>query len=168
LAHALLSTAHVMDDLKVPKRRVPASITLAGGLQTRVAFFLSDVAPGHPGHELLCDLLEDEAPFLPAAESETGAIAFISRAALVVVEAGADAERGPGEDLALPTEFAVEVTVVEGQRLRGHVSYVRPPDRARLVDFLNDDRQFLPLHGEDDTVRFVHKRYVSRIDLVER
>ncbi len=168
LAHALLSTGHVTDELKVPKRRVPVSITLVGGLQARVAFFLADSAPGHPGHELLCDLLEDEAAFLPAADLENGAIAFVSRSSLVVVEAGADAERGPGDDLALPTEFAVELTVVEGQRLRGHVSFVRPPDRARLVDFLNDDRQFLPLHGDDDTVRFVHKRYVCRIDLLER
>jgi hypothetical protein len=157
-----------MDDLKVPKRRVPVSVTLAGGLQTRVAFFLADVAPGHPGHECLCDLLEDDAPFLPAVDMVTGAITFISRAALVVAEAGVDADRGPGDDLGLPTEFAVEVTVVEGQRLRGYVSYVRPPDRARLVDFLNDDRQFLPLHGDGDTVRFVHKRYVSRIDPLER
>ena len=167
MARALLS-ADSVEELKLQKRRVPVSVTLAGGVRTRVALFLADAVPGRTGHELLCDLLEDEAPFLPAVVLESGAISFISRAAVVVVEAGADADREPGEDLALPTEVAIEVTVVEGQRLRGHVRYVRPPDRSRLIDFLNDDRRFLPLHGDDETVRFVHKRYVCRVDLVER
>ena len=161
-------SATSVEDLKVPKRRVPVSLTLAGGVHTRVALFLADAVPGLSDHERLCDLLEDDAPFLPALDLESGAITFISRAALVVAEAGADAERGPGDELGLPTEFAVEVMVVDGQRLRGHVSYVLPPDRARLVDFLNDGRQFLPLYGDGDTVRFVHKRRVCRVDLLER
>jgi len=156
-----------VEDLKVPKRRVPVTLTLTGGVRARFSLFLADAVPGLPGHELLCDLLEDEAPFLPAVELEGGAMTFVSRAALVVAEAGAQ-ECRPDDDLGLPTEFAIEVTVVEGQRLRGHVSYVRPPDRARLGDFLNDPRQFLPLFAEDGTVRFVHKRHVRRIDLLER
>lgn len=157
-----------VEELKVPKRRVPVSLTLAGGVRTRVDLFLADAVPGLSDRERLCDLLEEDAPFLPALDLESGAITFISRAALVVAEAGADAERGPGDELGLPTEVAVEVTVVEGQRLRGHVSYVLPPDRARLVDFLNDDRQFLPLYDDGGTVRFVHKRCVCRVDPLER
>ena len=156
-----------MMDLKVPKRRVPVSLTLAGGARMHVALFLADAAPGHPGHERLGDLLEEETAFIPALDLEREVITFVHRASLLVAEAAADVDPEPGDDVELPTEFAVEVTLFDGQRLRGLVSYVRPPDRARLVDFLNDGRQFLPLHGEAGMVRLIRKQHVSRVDLLE-
>ncbi|GEJ56524.1 hypothetical protein [Anaeromyxobacter diazotrophicus] len=160
-----------MDELKVPKRRVPVSLTLAGGGAVRVGLFLTDAGPGRSGDERLGELLEEEGTFLPAVELESGAVAFISRAAVVVAEAAADAdaEGAALDDLGFPTEVAVEITLVDGQRLCGHLSYVLPPERARPIDFLNGVGQFLPVHASDGAIiRFVHKRHVRRIDLLER
>ena len=155
-----------MSDLKVPKRRVAIAATLVGGLRRDVTVFLAEAAPGHEGGERLSDLLNGPSDFIPALEAEAGAMTFLNRAALVMAEAGADAERTGADEVTIPTEHGVEVTLADGRALRGHVSYVRPPDRARLADFLNEGTLFLALHG-DAGVRLVHKRHVTRVVLVE-
>jgi hypothetical protein len=155
-----------MSDLKVPKRRVAVAATLAGGLRRDVTVFLAEAAPGHAGGERLSDLLNGPHDFIPALEAETGAMTFLNRAALVMAEAGADAERNGADEITIPTEHAVEITLRDGRALRGHVTYVLPPGRSRLADFLNDGSLFLPLHG-DSRVRLVHKRHVTRVVLLE-
>jgi hypothetical protein len=61
----------------------------------------------------------------------------------------------------------VEVLLGDGAVLRGLVSYLRPPDHARLVDFLNDPAPFFRLI-EERGVALVNKRHVSCVVLVSR
>ena len=155
-----------MTDLAVPKRRVAVTATLADGLHREVTVFLAEAAPGHAGGESLSDLLNGESDFIPALETETRAMTFLNRAAVVIAEADADAERAGADELTIPTEHVIELTLADGRTLRGHVSYVLPPDRARLADYLNDGRLFLPLHAES-RILLVHKRHITRVVLVE-
>ncbi len=155
-----------MSDLKVPKRRVALAATLAGGLRREVTVFLAEAAPGHSGGERLSDLLNGPNDFIPALEADTGTMTFLNRSAVVVAEAGAEAERNGEGEVTIPTEHAVEITLTDGRSLRGHVSFVLPPDHSRLADFLNDGTLFLPLHA-DSRVRLVHKGHVTRVVLVE-
>jgi hypothetical protein len=155
-----------MDDLRVPKRRVPAEVLLAGGGARRISLFLAEAAPGHVGPERPADLLNGANEFLPARDEEAGTMTFLNRAHLAVVRV----DRTPGgdgaDDLTLPTEHEVEVLLQSGTTLRGLVSYLRPPEHSRLVDFLNDAAPFFRLI-EERAIALVNKRHVSRVALVK-
>ncbi len=154
-----------VSDFRVPKRRVAIAATLAGGLRRDVTVFLAEAAQGHAGGERLSELLNGASDFLPALEAETGEMTFLNRDAVMIAEASAEAERSGADELTIPTEHAVEITLTDGRRLRGHVTFVLPPDRSRLADFLNDGTLFLPLHAES-RVLLVHKRHVTRVVLL--
>ena len=50
----------------------------------------------------------------------------------------ADRESDVDEDVSIPTEHEVEVLLESGRTLRGLVSYLRPLERSRLVNALNE------------------------------
>jgi hypothetical protein len=153
--------------LTVPKRTAEVRILLNDGSDGAFALFLADRASRRDGQEEIADLLEAEAGFLPARDLSTGQIAFLRRDAIALVEV--DATTGGDDPFSLaPTEqHEVEVRLRGGRAVRGFVAYVLPPDRARVLDHLNERGAFLALHGEG-VLRLVHKRHVTRVDALER
>jgi hypothetical protein len=153
-----------MDDLRVPKRRVAAEALLPPGPARRLTLFLAEGAAGHAGPERPGDLLNGGDHFVPALDEETGVISFLNRAAVEAIRIPGPPSDRDAEELSLATELEVEVTLRGGASLVGIVSYQRPPDRARLVDVLNEPEPFFRL-VEDRAVTFVNKRHVVRIVL---
>jgi len=152
-----------MDDLKVPKHRVAVEVLLPGGAARRMALFLAEAAPDHAGPEVPLDLLNGRHDFVPAVDEEAGAMAFLHRAGVPVVRVARTLD-ADADDLTLPTEHEVEVLLRDGSTLAGLVSYVRPPDRSRLVDVLNEPPPFFRLlQGEQ--VAYVNKSHVARVAL---
>ncbi|HET9594921.1 MAG TPA: hypothetical protein VFP65_05025 [Anaeromyxobacteraceae bacterium] len=150
----------------MPKRTVEAEIVLCDGSGGRFALFLSEHASRHEGPEEVADLLEADGAFLPARDLASGRIAFLRRDAIAVA-----ALDGVAEDpfaLAPAEQHALEARLPGGRTVRGVVSYVLPPDRARVLDHLNQPGAFLALHGDDGVVRLVAKRHVARLDALER
>lgn len=156
-----------MDDLRVPKQRVPVEVVLPGGATRRVALFLSGSAPGHGGPETVSDLLEGGDEFIPAFDEEAGAMAFLHRRSVAVARLPAGDEPDPSAEITLPTEHEVEVALADGSRLRGFVSYVLPPERARLVDFLNQKDRFFRL-AEPGGVALIARAHVASVTLLPR
>jgi hypothetical protein len=153
------------DDLRVPKRRVPAQVVLPGGKTHRIALFLADAAADHSGPEMPADLLNGGDDFVPALDEEAGVMTFLNRHGLSLVRVAREA--APEEAPTIPTEHEVEVVLRDGALLRGLVSYLRPAERARLVDYLNERTPFLPLL-EEGSVALVNKRHVTRVVLLKR
>lgn len=153
-----------MEDLRVPKQRVAAEVLLPGGAARRIALFLSSNASHHSGPERASDLLNGGDDFIPAFDEEAKAMSFLHRAGLAGVRVARTLEHEESEELTLPTEHEVEVLLGSGQLLRGVVSFVRPPDRSRLVDFLNEPEPFFRLQEGESTV-LVNKRHVARVVL---
>ena len=71
------------------------------------------------------------------------------------------------EDVSIPTEHEVEALLQDGTVLRGLVSYLRPAERSRLVDFLNEPPPFFRLL-EGAGLVLVNKRHVLGVTLVSR
>jgi hypothetical protein len=155
-----------MHDLRVPKRRVAAEVVLPGGEARRISLFLAEAASSHAGPERPSDLLNGGAEFVPALDEEGGAITFLNRAGLAVVRVDPALEVEDADALTLPTEHEVEVRLGTGETLRGLVSYLRPPDHSRLVDFLNEAPPFFRLL-EERAIALVNKRHVSRVALLK-
>lgn len=156
-----------MDELRVPKRRVGIEVVLPGGAARRVVVFLAEAAAEHAGPERVADLLNGAAEFFPVLDEEAGGVAFLHRASVAIVRFPRELDADDGEALTLPTEHEVELGLADGTVVRGLVSYVRPPDRARLVDVLNEPAPFLRLL-EDGGAALVNKRHVARVALRSR
>jgi len=154
-----------MEELRIPKRRVAAEVVLRGGETRRVTLFLAEAAPGHDGPERPADLLNGGDDFVPAFDEDAHAMTFLNRAALAVLRVDRALEADGPDAPTLPTEHEVEVLLESGATLRGLVSYLRPPEHSRLVDFLNEPAPFFRLIEEGATA-LVNKRRVSRILLV--
>jgi hypothetical protein len=155
-----------MDELRVPKRRVPVEVILPGGAARRVVLFLAEAAADHAGGEQPSDLLNGPVEFIPAVDEADGAMTFLHRGAVAVVRVAPELEPDEAEEFTLPTEHEVEVHLAGGGVRAGLVSFLRP-DRTRLVDFLNEPSPFFRLL-EADAVALVNKRHVTRVVLLAR
>jgi hypothetical protein len=154
-----------VQDLRVPKRRVAAEVVLAGGESRRIGLVLSDAASRHAGAERPSDLLNHGADFLPALDEADETMTFLNREGIALVRVDRALEPGEEGSATLPTEHEVEILLSSGQRLRGLVTFLRPPDHSRLVDFLNESSPFFPV-VEERAIALVNKRHVSRVALV--
>jgi len=155
-----------MEDLRVPKRRVLAEVLLPGGAARRITLFLAEAAPAHAGPERPSDLLNGGEEFVPAFDEETRTMTFLNRVGLAVVRVERELDEGGADALTLPTEHEVDVLLESGATLRGLVSYLRPPERSRLVDFLNEPAPFFRLI-EERAIALVNKHHVARVALVK-
>lgn len=156
-----------MEDLRVPKRRTPVQVLLPGGSTRAMALFLSEVAADHTGPERPSDLLNGGDDFIPAFDEEGKAMTFLNRSAVAALRLDPSLDADSDEDVSIPTEHDVEVLLQDGTPLHGLVSYLRPSERSRLVDFLNEAPPFFRLI-DGSTLVLVNKRHVVRITLVSR
>ena len=67
-----------------------------------------------------------------------------------------------GEEPSLGQQHEVEVVLTDGTSLRGQVSFVLPPERSRLLDYLNDEQPFVRL-AEREQVALINKRHIARV-----
>lgn len=155
-----------MNELRVPKHQIAVEVILPGGTVLRMALFLAEAAPDHAGPEVPLDLLNGRDDFIPAFDEGARVMSFLHRPGVPVVRVERTLDAGE-EDVTLPTEHEVEVQLTDGTTLAGLVSYVRPPDRTRLVDVLNEPHPFFRLL-QGDQVAYVNKRHVSCVALRTR
>jgi hypothetical protein len=158
----------MLESLSVPKRRVSAQLVLPGGASRNVIVFLSEAAPGYNGGERLSDLLNASGPqFLPALDAETNAMTFVHCENLALARVAAELESNSGDQFTIPTEHEVEVTLVDGQKLHGLITYVLPDQHSRLTDYLNNAPLFFPVL-EGERVALVNKRHVAYVETLRR
>lgn len=152
-----------MDELRVPKTRLKAELALGSGEVLTAELFLSSYSASHAGPERVSDLLGAGAQFFPAFVAAKGAIVLINRAEVRYARIAADAEPpDPDEEMGDATHHDVELSLKGGGRLRGRISYLRPADRQRLGDFINEPAPLLRLQ-EGATVAIVNKRAVEQV-----
>jgi hypothetical protein len=158
----------MLESLSVPKRRVAAQFVLPGGASRNVAVFLSEAAPGHNGGERLSDLLNSSgSQFIPALDAETNAMTFVHCENLALARVAAELEPNVVDQFTIPTEHEVEVRLMDGQKLRGLITYVLPEAHSRLTDYLNNAPPFIPLL-EGEQVALINKRHVAYVETLRR
>jgi hypothetical protein len=152
------------EELRVPKRRAQVELLLPGGGTRQVMFFLAEFAGTHAGHERLSDLVNGAHEFLPALDLATDTMSFVGRAGIAAARVGLewDTRYGLGD----AEEHEVEITLADGTALRGIVQFELPPERSRLLDYLNDSQPFVRL-DEGEKVALVNKRYIARVAKVK-
>ncbi|HLL48821.1 MAG TPA: hypothetical protein VK399_19125 [Longimicrobiaceae bacterium] len=158
----------MLESLSIPKRRVAAQFVLPGGASRAVAVFLAEAAPGHSGGERLSDLLNNSgSQFIPAIDAETEAMTFVQCENLSLARVDAALEPNVVDQFTIPTEHEVEVRLMDGQKLRGLITYVLPEAHSRLTDYLNNAPPFIPLL-EGEKVALINKRHVAYVETLRR
>ena len=158
----------MLESLSIPKRRVAAQFILPGGASRAVAVFLAEAAPGHSGGERLSDLLNNSgSQFIPAIDAETDAMTFVQCENLSLARVDAALEPNVVDQFTIPTEHEVEVRLMDGQKLRGLITYVLPEAHSRLTDYLNNAPPFIPLL-EGEKVALINKRHVAYVETLRR
>ena len=151
-----------MQELRVPKRKTPVEFALVGGTRRHVVVFLSELAPNHAGPERISDLVNAQADFFPALDPGRNAMCFFHRDSIATVRVAAELEPTEDTQHTIPLEHEVEIRLFDGSLVHGLVTYVLPPDRARVIDFLNEAPRFFRVL-EKDAVVLVNKRHVSEV-----
>jgi hypothetical protein len=159
----------MLDSLSVPKRRVAAQFILPGGSARQVAVFLAEATPARAGGERLSDLLNDSgSQFIPALDAETETMTFVHCENLALARVAAEHEPNVVDPFNIPTEHEVEVRLMDGQRLRGLITYVLPEAHSRLTDYLNSAPAFFPILEEAGQVVLVNKKHVAYVETLRR
>jgi hypothetical protein len=157
-----------VSNLQVPKRRVAIEIVACGGEHRTVTVFLSEFTPDHGGAERVSDMLNRDDVFFPALDHTTARTTLVNRAAVVLARVSRSLDTGDGDDITIPTEHEVEVRLIDGEVVRGVVSYALPPEHSRPVDFLNGRGRFFRLLVSAEHLLLVNKQHVACVTLVTR
>lgn len=150
-----------MDQFRVPQRRIAVALTLAGGEEIEGELYAPtagrDGAPGRLG-----DRLNDEHErFLPLSSASGGIL--IGKRSIVAVRLGPEdsaiemGEQDPAREVRL-----IRVSLENGAALEGRVAYTMPPERRRLMDFLNAAPRFVPLL-DGETVTLINTERVVEV-----
>jgi hypothetical protein len=134
------------------KRRVNATLTLAGGETVSGCFFVADSA-SHDGCERIAELLNSESGFFPfeiRRDGEARSVLY-NRAHLLLVEVPDHEERRiAGYAVAIRRE--VTFLLSNGQRIDGVVRVQRPIGRDRVSDWLRQQEMFRYVEAADVTL----------------
>ncbi len=132
-----------MTNFRVPQRRVEARIRLGDGRELVGTLFTAEAGPGGaPGR--LADRLNDaQERFFPFVTDSGGRL--VNKSGVVLVALGADAGEAELPVEAAEQEVTVRLTLRGGEEIEGSVPYTMPPERGRLLDYLNSTEAFIPI-----------------------
>ncbi len=148
-----------MEIYRVPKLETRVRILLDDGRTLDGVLFTSVTGP-LGGPETILERLADPAEeFLPLACGDDRLL--LNKTGIILVQCPAEAlGAAVGEQGA--KEAAVRVSLAGGTSLLGRLSMRMPPERARVLDYLNAAPRFVPLFGERD-VTLIQKHFIVTV-----
>jgi hypothetical protein len=146
-----------MEIYRIPRHETSVRILLDDGRSLDGKLFTADAGPGGRPESLLHHLNDAGEEFVPLS---CGADSFLlNKAGIIWTQTtGGDAEEiaeAAGGGRVVP----VRLSLTGGISLVGTLSVVMPPERSRVLDYLNAAGRFVPLFGEG-TVTLVQRGFI--------
>jgi hypothetical protein len=153
-----------MEQYRIPRRQVQARILLDDGRTLDGTVFTTDSVPGGRPEDVLHVLNDPSEDFVPLLCGEDSFL--LNKAGIIWVQlTGATAEE-VAEQSEAGRQAPVRLTLAGGLSLVGTLSIVMPPERARVIDYMNAAGRFLPLFGEGQ-VTLVRRSFVVSVRSAE-
>lgn len=133
-----------MSEYQVEKRKVPVVIALVDGQMREGVMFLSPFSSYHSGPQTLIDLMSEEEPFAPFV-GDDGSFLLINKSQISHIKYSKEEDDKP----VFGTPLEVCVTFTNSRQLSGTVVLEVPEGKGRLIDFMNNHRDFFGLQCED-------------------
>ena len=148
-----------MIEYQVPRREVAATVVLDDGRTLECTLFTAVSSP-EGGPQLVIDRLNDSSEeFVPVAGGDDRFL--VSKPGIVTVQITQRDELQAMESDA-GRDAPVRLSLAGGINLVGRFRIAMPPERARVIDFLNEASRFVPLFGED-RVTLVQRGYIVTV-----
>ena len=153
-----------MELYRIPRRQVQARILLDDGRTLDGTVFTTDSVTGGRPEDVLHLLNDPSEDFVPLVCGDDSFL--LNKTGIIWVQlTGATAE-----EVAQQSETGrpapVRLTLAGGLSLVGTLSIVMPPERARVIDYMNAAGRFLPLFGEGQ-VTLVRRSFVVSVRSAE-
>jgi hypothetical protein len=149
-----------MDIYRIPRREAPVRILLDDGRTLDGTLFTAETGPGGRPEDVLHYLNETDEGFVPLL---CGRDSFLlNKAGIVWVQLSGALAREIAVDALDARQVAARVSLAGGLSVFGTLAIAMPPERSRVVDYLNAAGRFLPLLGEG-TVTLVQCRFVVTV-----
>jgi hypothetical protein len=149
-----------MDMYRIPRREVPVRILLDDGRTLDGTLFTAETAPGGGPEDALHYLNATDDGFVPLL---CGRDSFLlNKAGIVWVQLTGEPAREIAAAGIDARHVPARISLAGGLSVFGTLAIAMPPERSRVVDFLNAAGRFLPLLGEG-TVTLVQCRFVVTV-----
>ncbi len=148
-----------MEIYRVPKVETRVRILLDDGRTLDGSIFTSVTGPLGGPETILERLVDPAEEFLPLACGEDRLL--LNKTGIILVQCPADAV-GPAAGAQGAKEVPVRVSLAGGTSLLGRLSIRMPPERARVLDYLNSAPRFVPLLGDRD-VTLIQKHFIVTV-----
>ncbi|MEM6793619.1 MAG: hypothetical protein AAF725_06525 [Acidobacteriota bacterium] len=149
------------ENFRVPQRQVKVRVKLEGGQDLNGLMYVPSLSHGGSAGRLIDRLNENADSFMPLTVGIKTHLLNVRRIVLVRVEDETE-ERVEQEIEEKESEYSrrlrVRMRLATGDVITGLLSYLRPKGQERLLDYLNTERRFLPLHVD----RLI---YVNRLQI---
>ena len=153
-----------MEIYRIPRRATVVRILLDDGRSLDGQLFTSDLGPGGRPEHLLHHLNDAATEFVPLASGRESIL--INKAGIVWAQLTGEAAAEIALDAEGGNRVPVRLSLTGGISLVGVLSVVMPPERSRVLDYLNAAGRFIPIFGEG-AVTLVQRRFVVLARSVE-
>jgi hypothetical protein len=149
-----------MEIYRIPRREVLARILLDDGRTLDGTLFTAESGAGGRIEDVLQLLNGMDVEFVPLLSGKDSFL--LSKAGVIWVQLVGE----PAQEIRSSAEggrpIAVRLSLAGGVSLVGTLIVTMPPERSRVVDYLNAAGRFLPLFGEG-IVTLVQRRFVVTV-----
>ncbi len=149
-----------MEMYRIPRREVAVRILLDDGRTIDGSFFAHEAGPGGEPQHVLAHLNDSADDFVPLV---CGHVSFLlNKAGIIWVQVTGSAAQEIADQVAAARHVPARLSLAGGLSVIGTLAIMMPPERSRVVDYLNAAGRFLPLFG-DGVVTLVHRRFIVTV-----
>ena len=149
-----------MDIYRIPRREAPVRILLDDGRALDGNLSTAETGPGGRPEDVLHYLNGTDEGFVPLLCGSDSLL--LNKAGIVWVQLTGALAREIADDAVDARHVPARVSLAGGLTVFGTLAIAMPPERSRVLDYLNAAGRFLPLLG-DGTVTLVQCRFVVTV-----
>jgi hypothetical protein len=144
-----------MDAYRIPRRVVPVRLLLDDGRRLHGDLFVATV-DGSDFESLVRRLNDPEEDFVPLAVGDDRFLLQKAGIVSVEIDQAAPTEEQPGVRF-----VTARLTLMGGTALLGRLRVEMPPERSRVLDYLNAGPRFIPLWSPSGIILVQRRAIVS-------
>ena len=148
------------DSLKIPKIKRQVNLWVHPEGQVIGSLFLREQSVNHAGVEEPIEVINKDKAFIVLEREVDGQVCFYNRNAIIRLEYEHTTTSAEADLKIMPCQL----TMMDGALFAGEIRESLAPDRARLFDYLNQDKaRFIKLYIDNKQVCLVNKSYIVKV-----
>lgn len=148
--------------LKVPKKLRSISLWVHPEGRVLGGIYVREQSANYAGEEQPLEILNQAEPFLVVKRQAPDELRFYNKRSIIRVEYERESETGG--DSSDETFLHCRLQMMDGSLISGTIQEALPPDRSRLLDYLNRVHDnFIKLYSDDGPVYLINKAYIIHV-----